>query len=172
MRYHVFHYEGDRLRSFSAAAYREDWPGPRYRHVGDVEAVSLDEAFALTQHLSAPWTDGPAVRLVPSDRARLDAVRAVTPDANSSMVLAIRSTSVGDVFVTEAGLAYGVDSFGFEILGPVGEGVRARIEKLRTAVRDAVLSGADGYTAITALQDWSADWRGGREVIFGGGVTA
>lgn len=172
MRYQVYHYVGqDRLQHFSASTYQTEWPGPSYRHVCDVEAMHLDEVFDLTQHLEAPWTDGPKVVLTEPDRATLAAARANDPMVNSSVVLSIRSTSVGDVVVTDTGIAYGVASFGFEGLGPVGNSIRSRIDRIRNAALANRITGPKAYELITALQDWSADrWAFiGRDVIYGRG---
>jgi hypothetical protein len=166
-RFTVFHYTGDRLRSFSEAAFLEDWPGPAYVRVGQVDADSLGEVFASTNHLDTPWTDNPNVLLLPEDLLTLAAARARDPKVNSSLVLRKRSTSVGDVIVNDAtGEANGVAGIGFTPLDTVVHAAAGRLHRLRTEFRETVAREADAtdlYNAILALQDYLADLRDGRE---------
>lgn len=166
-RFTVFHYEGDRLRSFSEAAFHTDWPGSAYVRVAQVVAESLGEVFGATNSHDGPWTDNPTVGLSPEDAATLAAARATNPDVNSSLVLRKRSTSVGDVIVDDAtGTAYGVAGIAFTPLGPVAESAATRLQLLRRQFRETVAredDATDLYHAILALQDFIADLRDGRE---------
>ena len=117
MPFTVFHYSGsDRFKRFSVEAF-EDGLTKDFRQVATVEAGNLDEAYALTQHLARPWTDGPRVTLSADDAARLAIARAGSPEINSSVLLRIRSTSVGDILVDSDGVAHGVAAVGFERIG-------------------------------------------------------
>jgi hypothetical protein len=114
MPFTVFHYTGsDRFKLFDASAFAGGVTSD-FTEVATVEAGNLDEAYALTQHLARPWTDGPRVTLTPEDAAKLAIAKAGTPEINSSVFLRIRSTSVGDILVDADGVAYGVAAVGFE----------------------------------------------------------
>jgi hypothetical protein len=114
MPFTVFHYTGaDRFKLFSAEAFEDGLTGA-FTQVATVEAGTLDEAYALTQHLARPWTDGARVTLTPEDAAKLAIARAASPEINSSVFLRIRSTSVGDILVDSDGVAHGVAAVGFE----------------------------------------------------------
>jgi hypothetical protein len=64
-----------------------------YQRVATVVASSLEEVFASTQHLDAPWWKHPTVTLARKDR--------------------FRSTSVGDVIADEEGCLWLVKVVGF-----------------------------------------------------------
>jgi len=73
-----------------------------YTHVADVVA-SLEQVFALTNHIDHPWTSNPEV-------------------VWHSTVSAVRSTSVGDVIVSQqSGQAWLVLSTGLQELSPENE---------------------------------------------------
>jgi hypothetical protein len=63
-----------------------------FRHVADVEVADAGDAFRVTNHIDAPWTDNPEVTML------------VPPQ--------VRSTSVGDVFVLPNGRRLMLDGIG------------------------------------------------------------
>jgi hypothetical protein len=153
MRYTVFHYVGTEPRGFSRDAFLFAWPGQSYRRVAEVEAPSLDAAFNHTQHGEEPWTSSSRVTLSPADALR---VLNALPQ-NSSITLGVRSTSVGDIFVDEAGNAHGVAPFGFEPLGKVAEAITSQLQVTRAQVRSGQLDGATGFRRVCDLLDFKSD---------------
>ena len=63
-----------------------------------VEAASKNELFRLTNTINKPWTENTEVSLIENSDAFLS------------------SSSVGDIFVDENGLAYLIESYGFTLL--------------------------------------------------------
>jgi len=89
----VFHYSGnDRSIVFSDRTVAA-WPAD-FTQVATVRGNSLDDAFRLTNHIDTPWTQN--------------------EDVTACVKQPVRSTSVGDVIVDEAGAAHVVASFGFK----------------------------------------------------------
>ena len=88
--FHALHpnFMGSEMRDL---AKPPPWPSD-FRQVALVGTESLDTAYAWTNHIGKSWTENPLVKVL-ADR--------------------VRSSSVGDVFVTPDGKAHRVDSCGF-----------------------------------------------------------
>jgi hypothetical protein len=67
-----------------------------YKLVADVEAGTLEEAFALTQHIDQNWAKNPGVH-----------------PGHDALVGECRSTSVGDVIVDEDGRVWRCELIGW-----------------------------------------------------------
>ncbi len=94
--YTVYHWTD--LSVLYASAYAErlwQYQRDRYRKVAEVTAESLDETFRLTNSIEGNWWDNPEVNVLVEQ--------------------AVRSTSMGDVFV-QGDVAWLVEPFGFRVL--------------------------------------------------------
>lgn len=72
-----------------------------YKHVATIEAKGLDDAFCKTQNIEESW-----VELLPETRG---------------LIGGQRSSSVGDIFITEDGKHHVIDRFGFFEIEPAAE---------------------------------------------------
>ena len=101
-RYAVYHAHDPFAMVAPQAAHWFREQSRHYTHVADVEAP-LEQVFALTNHIDHPWTSNPEV-------------------VWHSTAEAVRSTSVGDVIVSqESGQAWLVLSTGLQELAPENE---------------------------------------------------
>ena len=109
MHYTVFHHQPlcHLLGSGEMRAEDLGWP-ENYEKTATVDAHSLDEVYAKTQHLHRPWWENPGV---------------------TAFGMAARSTSIGDIVQDKDGQLWVVASFGFEKL----TGNLAALEKVTNA---------------------------------------
>lgn len=119
-----------------------EWPldDLHYTQVAEVDSDDFDEAFMLTNHIDHPWFEN-------------DKVTAVAADA--------RSTSVGDVFVTEDGASYRVEAVGFKRVDPEDhEGHTGEPAPAPTEAELEEMAEAEHYADLAEIHDpYASDWK-------------
>ena len=109
MRYTVFHHQSLCHLVGNGEMRADDlgWP-EKYEKTATVDAHSLEEVYAKTQHLHHPWWENPGV---------------------TAFGITARSTSIGDILQDADGRLWVVSRFGFEKLA----GNLAALEKVTNA---------------------------------------